>query len=57
MLGLLIFLLAMAVLAFCAVPPSMTDSWRGRVNDFKGPVGVRQGVDTFVEKFRGPMTQ
>jgi hypothetical protein len=56
MLGFLIFLLAMAVLAYCAIPPSMTDNWRGRVSDFKGPVGLERQANAFVEKFKGPMS-
>jgi hypothetical protein len=56
MLGFIIFLLAMAVLAYCAIPPSMTDSWKGRVSDFKGPVGLERPVNAFVEKLKGPMS-
>jgi hypothetical protein len=51
MLGFLIFLLAMAVLAFCAAPPSMTNRLQNRVQEFKA-----LPVDNMVRNLQGPVT-
>jgi hypothetical protein len=53
MLGFIIFLLAMAILVFCAAPPSMTDRLKTRVQRVGNP-GLDRQVDTVLAKLAGP---
>ena len=53
MLGFIIFLLAMAILAFCAAPASMTDRLKTQVKRVGNPRLDRQ-LDTVLAKLAAP---